>query len=118
MLSLTFVYNTGTAITLPTARYQGVKPPNWEYAPYYEDAFDERPLMNQRNNFRTPAYHRLDISYQKQKETKRKNQRTWIFSLYNAYSRLNPYFVYEAKGKLKQYSLFPIIPSVTYRLEF
>jgi len=118
MLSLTFVYNTGTAITLPTARYQGVKPPHWEYAPYYEDAFDYRTLANQRNNFRTPSYHRLDISYQKQKETKRKNQRTWIFSLYNAYSRLNPYFVYEANGKLKQYSLFPIIPSVTYRLEF
>lgn len=33
-------------------------------------------------------------------------------------SRLNPYFLYESNGKLKQYSLFPIIPSVTYRLEF
>ncbi len=28
------------------------------------------------------------------------------------------YFLYESNGKLKQYSLFPIIPSVTYRLEF
>lgn len=118
MLSLTFVYNTGYAITLPTARYQGVKPPNWEYAPYYEEVFDDRTLSSQRNNFRTPAYHSMDISYQKQKETKRKHQKSWIFSLYNAYSRLNPYFIYEAKGKLKQYSLFPIIPSVTFRLEF
>ena len=118
LLSFTFVYNTGNAITLPTARYQGVQPPNWEYVGYQPNAFDDRVLLSQRNNYRTPAYHRIDINYQKQKETKKGNQRTWIFSLYNAYNRLNPYFLYEANGKLKQYSLFPIIPSVTYRLEF
>ena len=118
LLSFTFVYATGNAITLPTARYQGVRPPNWEYADYGQSAFDDRVLLGQRNNYRMPAYHRLDVSYQRRKETKRLNHRTWIFSLYNAYSRLNPYFLYESNGKLKQYSLFPIIPSVTYRLEF
>ena len=118
LLSFTFVYATGNAITLPTARYQGVRPPNWEYADYGQSAFDDRVLLGQRNNYRMPAYHRLDMSYQRRKETKRLNHRTWIFSLYNAYSRPNPYFLYESDGKLKQYSLFPIIPSVTYRLEF
>ena len=118
LLSLTFVYATGSAITLPTARYQGVRPPSWEYADFDQHVFDDRVLLGPRNNYRMPDYHRLDISYQRRKETKRLNQRTWIFSLYNAYSRLNPYFLYESNGKLKQYSLFPIVPSVTYRLEF
>ena len=118
LLSLTFVYATGNAITLPTARYEGVLPPSWQYADFDENAFDDRVLLGKRNDFRMPAYHRVDISYQRKKPTKRMNQRTWIFSLYNAYSRLNPYFLYESDGKLKQYSLFPIIPSVAYRLEF
>ena len=123
-LSMTFVFNTGNAVTLPTARYQSVPPPGWNnIESYYADAFNERPLMDERNNFRMPAYHRMDVSYQKNKDTKRGNRgaaprRTWIFSLYNAYNRLNPYFIYEDQGKLKQYSLFPIIPSVTYRLDF
>ncbi|MFP4291921.1 MAG: TonB-dependent receptor, partial [Cyclobacteriaceae bacterium] len=111
--------NTGNAVTLPTARYQSVPPPGWQNMDgYYGDAFDERPLMDERNNFRMPSYHRLDISYRKNKDTQKGNRRSWIFSLYNAYSRRNPYFIYEDQGRLKQYSLFPIIPSVTYRLEF
>ena len=118
LLSFTFVYATGNAITLPTARYQGVLPPSWEYATFDQNAFADRVLLGQRNGYRMPDYHRVDISYQRKKETKRLNQRTWIFSLYNAYSRLNPYFLYETDGKLRQYSLFPIVPSVTYRLEF
>ena len=125
ILSVAFVFNTGNAITLPTARYQSVPPPGWENTvSFYANDADtraslfERPQIDERNNYRMPAYHRLDVSYQRRKETKRLNHRTWIFSLYNAYSRLNPYFLYESDGKLKQYSLFPIIPSVTYRLEF
>lgn len=124
-LSMTFVYNTGNAITLPTARYQSAPPAGWVNGTnFYSGEADDfaemfnRPLMDERNNFRMPAYHRLDISYQSNKATKRENRRSWIFSLYNAYSRLNPYFLYESQGRLKQYSLFPIIPSVTYRLEF
>lgn len=116
-LSATFVFATGNAITLPTARYQGMQPPSWQYEEYYQDVFDDRVLLSQRNNYRMPVYHRLDLSYQRAKE-KKKSHRTWIFSLYNAYSRLNPYFLYESNGKLKKYSLFPIIPSVTFRTEF
>ena len=118
LLSFTFVYATGNALTLPVARYQGVHPHSWEFDNFDEKDFDDRVLLGSRNSYRMPAYHRLDISYQRKKETKRLNRRTWIFSLYNAYSRLNPYFLYETDGKLRQYSLFPIVPSVTYRLEF
>ncbi|HRB54435.1 MAG TPA: hypothetical protein PLD87_12225, partial [Bacteroidia bacterium] len=53
---------------------------------------------------------------------------SWNFSIYNVYSRMNPYFIYfnnevdketgEFKIQAKQVSLFPIIPSVTYNFKF
>jgi hypothetical protein len=52
----------------------------------------------------------------------------WVFSIYNTYSRQNPYFVYfdqtgsPLQGTLeiqaKQASLFPIIPAVTWNFKF
>jgi hypothetical protein len=58
-------------------------------------------------------------------KTKKKKwgQQTWSFGAYNAYSRSNPFFMdigYDRSGnkKFKQYSLFPIIPSVRYNFEF
>ena len=116
-LSATFVLATGNAVTLPTARYQGTSPPLWQYNVNTSNAFTNRVLLGQRNNTRTPAYHRLDLSYQRMKE-KGKGNCTWTFSLYNIYNRLNPYFLYSASGKIMKYSLFPIIPSVGYRWEF
>ena len=120
-LSATFVYGTGNAITLASASYQGMYPPNYELSTRAQAGYDDyldRQLIDRRNNFRMPAYHRMDLSYQSSKETKKGNKRTWIFSVYNVYNHLNPYFLYESNGQLKQMSLFPIIPSVTYRLEF
>jgi len=52
----------------------------------------------------------------------------WVFSIYNTYSRQNPYFIYfdqngsALNGTLtiqaKQVSLFPIIPAVTWNFKF
>ena len=117
-LSTSFVYNTGNAVTLATGRYQGQVPGNWDFSTFYDNGFGNRSYVNQRNNYRMPAYHRLDINYQTEKLNRRKHYRTWIFSLYNAYNRLNAYFLYESNGSLKKYTLFPIIPSIAYRLEF
>jgi hypothetical protein len=64
-----------------------------------------------------PAYHRLDLSYRNHKE-KKNSSRTWIIGVYNAYNNLNPYFIYENDGTFKQLILFPILPSIAYRLEF
>jgi hypothetical protein len=51
-----------------------------------------------------------------------------VFSIYNAYSRQNPYFTYFSQegsalaGTLqvqaKQVSIFPIIPAVTWNFKF
>jgi len=79
-----------------------------------------------RNNYRLPAYHRLDlgINFHKQKKIV---YRTWSLSVYNVYNRKNVFFVYfgndDLHGKkdllvFKKYTLFPILPSVTYSLKF
>ncbi|HRE98209.1 MAG TPA: TonB-dependent receptor, partial [Flavobacteriales bacterium] len=75
-----FVYAQGNAITLPYSWYMVQDQVVFEFAP--------------RNSLRMPAYHRLDLSAtRKGKETK-KFKSSWNFSIYNVYSRLNPYFLY------------------------
>jgi hypothetical protein len=124
-LSATFVYNTGTALTLPTSIYEGSRPTDY-VVPSQADVRSERDFysffggigdMSERNNFRTPAYHRLDISYRTTKQ-KRHGTRSWIFATYNTYNRLNPFYLYYENQQLKKFSLFPIIPSITYQREF
>jgi hypothetical protein len=69
------------------------------------------------------AYHRLDLGVNFHKTTKRGFERTWNISIYNAYSRKNPYFIYPSNDDagndiFKQVSLFPILPSFSYNLKF
>lgn len=111
-----FVYGTGTAMTLPERFYilNGVL--TQEYSKL--------------NQYRMKAYHRLDLSatYTPIPKKKRKVSGYWVFSIYNVYSRLNPYFIYFdqegslATGDLKitsnQVSLFPILPAVTWNFKF
>jgi hypothetical protein len=115
-LGAVFVYGTGNAITLPERFYiiNGVL--TQEYSKL--------------NQYRMKAYHRLDLSatYTPIPKKKRKVTGYWVFSIYNAYSRLNPYFIYfdqtgsPATGDLKvearQVSLFPILPAVTWNFKF
>lgn len=116
-LSMFFTFNSGHAFTLPTATMKTALPPGGEYyIGGYADV-NEIGYIDSRNNLRMPDYHRLDIAYQTSKQ-KTKCRRTWIFSIYNIYNKLNPYFIYQREGRLKQYVLFPVIPSITYRLEF
>lgn len=110
------VYGTGNAITLPERFYfiNGVL--TQEYS--------------RLNQYRMNAYHRLDLSatYTPQPKKKRRVNSSWVFSVYNTYSRLNPYFIYfdqngslangDLKVEAKQVSLFPIIPAVTWNFKF
>lgn len=75
-----FEFQTGSAITLPIAAQLG--PDNY---PIF--------VFAGRNNARMPNYHRLDLSFTKNKETKRKRVASWTYGVYNAYGRLNPYYV-------------------------
>ena len=66
-------------------------------------------------------YHRLDLGVNFHKERK-KWSRTISFGAYNVYNTKNPIFVYlseeENQRVAKQVSLFPIIPSISYRIQF
>ena len=111
---LTWVYGTGNAITFPQAIYLGT-PNNGN------DFVDVVESYGTRNSTRLDAYHRLDLGFNK---TVKKERITKIlsFGAYNAYSRKNPFFAYltyEAGNRVaKQVSLFPIIPSISYRIQF
>ncbi len=111
-----FVYGTGNAITLPERFYiiNGVL--TQEYSKL--------------NQYRMKAYHRIDISatYTPVSKKKRKLSSYWVFSIYNLYSRLNPYFIYfdqtgsavngDLKVEARQVSLFPILPAITWNFKF
>ncbi|WP_225986439.1 TonB-dependent receptor [Rufibacter sp. LB8] len=116
----TFVYGTGNAYSLPVQRIlvQDVEGEDFVVVPIYPD----------RNSFRLAAYHRLDLGLVWKLRPKR-GSADLTFSVYNAYNRRNPYFVYfetiedEETRQItgfaaKQVSLFPIIPSVTYNFKF
>jgi hypothetical protein len=78
------------------------------------------------NDYRMPAYHRLDLSvtFTPNPESTRRFKSNWILSVYNVYNRSNPYFIYvdvdEKKQTIqgKQVILFPILPSLSWNFNF
>ena len=114
--SAVFVYASGNAASLPEKFYliEGVLTQQYSNI----------------NQYRLPSYHRLDISatFTPIPKKQRKVSSSWNFSIYNAYSRRNPYFFYfdqtgsafdgSLQVQAKQVSLFPVIPSVTYNFKF
>jgi outer membrane cobalamin receptor len=114
---MTWVYGTGNAVTLVTDKFEKVTNNNYGYN--WEQLVGS---YNNRNGFRMPSYHRLDLGVNLHKQKKRGMQ-TWSWGVYNAYNRLNPFMLYvedhgDKPSKLIQLSLFPIIPSFSYRFEF
>lgn len=124
-----FIYATGNTLTLPTSWY----------------VQEQNLLFNygSRNSTRMAPYHRLDLSatwYDKatktkvdpttglKMEVKKRFRHNWAFSIYNVYNRANPFFLYvdndgdfltgDFKLSVKQVTLFPVIPSVTWNFEF
>lgn len=110
-MSASWIYYTGNAVTFPSGKYS-IDGQN--YLVYTE-----------RNGYRMPAYHRLDLSltlYNKKKENFESN---WNFSLYNAYGRENAYFISfrdndddPTRTSAYQTTLFRWVPSITYNFLF
>ena len=111
---ITWIYGTGNAITFPQAIYLGTPNNNNDFVDIVES-------YGPRNSTRLDAYHRLDLGFNKTIK-KKKSTRILSFGAYNAYSRKNPFFAYltyELGNRVaKQVSLFPIIPSISYRIQF
>ena len=93
-LSASWIFASGNAITLPSTMYE-LYVLEWENRNEGNIAYiyDEVHIYGKRNNYRTPIYHRLDISLDLIKKRQR-GTRTWTFGLYNAYNRLNSYYLY------------------------
>jgi hypothetical protein len=110
-LNATWIFYSGQALTAPSAKYQMID----NYVYYYAE----------RNGYRAPNYHRLDIGATWTKKIwKGRLTREWTFGIYNLYNRYNPYLInyednHDGQGtKANQYSLFGIVPSVALNLKF
>ena len=117
-IGATWVYGTGNALTFPQGVYLGIPQNN---------AWDDQVSVElvesygSRNSTRLPSYHRLDFAVNKHSK-KRNFESTWTFGAYNIYNRKNPWFAYLSyvnnERVANQVSLFPIIPSISYRIQF
>ena len=114
----TWVYGTGNAMTFPQSVYLGMPYTSYWSGGTYADLVES---YGNRNSTRMNPYHRLDIGLNFHKQKKRW-KRTFSIGAYNLYNRKNPYFVYlsqERNGRVaRQVSLFPILPSISYRIQF
>ena len=110
-LSGVWTYATGNAVTFPSGKYILDNNP----VPYYTE----------RNGYRMPAYHRLDLSLNLSSKKERKFKSSWDFSVYNAYNRYNAYIIsfresetVPGETEAVKLSLFGIVPSITYKFKF
>lgn len=117
--SLTWVYGTGNAISLPLVQYYGNSS---LFDQYYNYNYQQLEYFGEKNSYRMPAYHRLDLACRFM--WGEENSSVFTIAVYNAYSQKNPFFYYfendymNNKKVLKQITLFPIIPSISYSFKF
>ncbi len=109
-LSASFIFTSGQALTAPSAKYKVDGSTIYYYA--------------ERNGYRAPSCHHLDISATHTKKTKN-IERQWSFGIYNIYNRENPYVItfQEDKGATSgtsaiQTALFGALPFVSFSVRY
>ncbi|MDN5203831.1 TonB-dependent receptor [Fulvivirgaceae bacterium BMA10] len=128
-LSGNWVYQTGSAISIPKGKYNL----EGKSIAYYD------PL--DRNGGRMPAYHRMDLSItlKQRKKLFGVGQGSWNFSIYNAYMKKNPWTISykevingnpkidvddpKVAVRTREFRsvstyLFRIVPSISYNFKF
>lgn len=110
-LSATWVYNTGNAVSFPTGKYRIDQAVVFHYT--------------ERNGYRMPAYHRLDLGATVTFRKTKRLESDLSLGLYNAYGRANPYAInFEedafdpGKTEIQRITLFKFVPSITYNFKF
>jgi hypothetical protein len=110
-LSASWVFNTGNAVTFPSGKY------------YIDNQVQY--LYTERNGYRMPNYHRLDIGATWFRKKTERYESSWNFSIYNAYGRENAYTITfrqsetdPNKTEALQTALFRWVPSITYNFKF
>lgn len=127
-MSATWLFETGNCGTIYTQYYDSEiladeKDEQYQYTTtlgYYEN----------RNNFRLNPTHRLDLSFNWHRKLSERVNRTLNLSIYNAYNNRNPFLVYVytdsyyrgdewvEERTLRQLTLFPILPTLSYSISF
>jgi hypothetical protein len=116
-MGITWEYTSGSMYTLVTDVYDSYL----GTGPLYDVQYFEN-----RNNYRLPAFHHLDFCLNFNRK-KKSSERIWSLNIYNVYNRKNVFFLYydtystESDGDkiiLKKFTLFPIIPSLSYSIKF
>ena len=109
--SAAWVYYTGNAVTIPSGKYQ-IERKTVSY-------------FTERNGYRMPDYHRLDLSLVLHGKIRKGFESSWNLSVYNAYARENAYIIkFRNKGdnpeemEAVKVSLFKAVPSLSYRFKF
>jgi len=113
-----FVLSSGRPVTLPEQKY----------------TFDGRQVVyySDRNKYRMPPYHRMDVSITLDENLRKKRmwKGSWTFSVYNFYGRKNPYSIFYRKDasiqkvNKDQYAIYKLsvigvpVPSITYNFKF
>jgi hypothetical protein len=110
-LSANWIFYTGDAVTYPSGKYTVDN----EVYFYYSE----------RNGYRMPNYHRLDIGATKQLKRGKRFSSELNFSVYNAYGRANAYQISfresetdPTKTEAVKTSLFTFVPSISYNFKF
>ncbi len=110
-LSGTFVYATGNAVSLPSGKYEV----QGETFYYYTE----------RNGYRMPEYHRLDLAATYERPAGKYFSSSWSIGIFNAYNRKNAYIIDFRQNEqlprqtdIYRIALFGAIPSVTWNFKF
>jgi hypothetical protein len=110
-ISALFVYYTGNAVTFPSGKYTVGGTTQY--------------LYTERNGYRMPAYHRMDLGVTWLRKNTEKFESSWNFSIYNLYGRENAFTITFRQNEdnpnvteAVQTSLFRWVPSVTYNFKF
>ncbi|NOX65573.1 MAG: TonB-dependent receptor [Chlorobi bacterium] len=109
--SANWIYYTGDAVTFPSGKYS-------------VDG-NTLNLYTERNGYRMPAYHRLDLGVTMILRKRKDSEMSLTFSLYNAYSRKNAYTITFRESKSNpnyteavRLALFGVVPSITFNFSF
>ena len=119
-------YHSGNHVTVPTHMtavpdVPDGRPPHVNQHRYIED--ERMYVFDMPNNYRLPAYHRLDVGFDFHHTTRHGHERIWNVSIYNAYCHFNSLFVdihQNNKGQfsIRNHAYIPIVPSFSYTIKF